>query len=150
MRYWEDFEVGRETVHGSHTVTVEEIVAFGREYDPQPFHVDPEAAAAGPFGGLIASGWQTAAIYMGLFVRSQLLDSISMGSPGVEELRWLAPVRPGDTLTARSRIIEAWPSETDPARGTIVAENELVNQDGVVVLRFRGRLHFGRRPPESG
>ena len=150
MRYWEDLVVGDEAVHGTHTVTEEEILAFGREYDPQPFHVDPEAAAAGPFGGLIASGWQTAAIYMGLFVRSALRDSAAMGSPGVEELRWLAPVRPGDTLTARSRVVDRWPSETDPGRGTMVGENELVNQDGVVVMRFRARMHLRRRPPQNG
>jgi acyl dehydratase len=150
VRYWEDLTVGDEAEHGSHTVTEEEILAFAREYDPQPFHTDPEAAAAGPFGGLIASGWQTAAIYMSLFVRSALQDSAGMGSPGVEELRWLAPVRPGDVLTARSRVVEMWPSETDPRRGTMVGENELVNQDGVVVMRFRARMYFARRPQPSG
>ena len=150
MRFWEDFEVGHEAVHGSHTITAEEIVAFAREYDPQPFHVDPAAAAASPYGGLIASGWQTAAIYMSLYVRAQMLDTAGMGSPGVEELRWLAPVRPGDTLTARSRVVDAWPSESDPRRGTMVGENELVNQDGVVVLRFRARMHIARRPDPNG
>jgi acyl dehydratase len=150
VRYWEDFAVGHEAVYGSHTITEEEILAFAREYDPQPFHVDPEAAAASPFGGLIASGWQTAAIYMSLYVRAQMLDTAGLGSPGVEELRWLAPVRPGDTLTARSRVVDAWPSESDPGRGTMVGENELVNQDGVVVLRFRARMHLARRPNENG
>ena len=87
MRYWEDFEVGHEAEHGSRAVTEEEIVAFAREYDPQPFHLDPEAAAASPFGGLIASGWHTAAIYMGLYVRNAMGDVAGMGSPGVEELR---------------------------------------------------------------
>jgi len=146
LRYWEDFPVGAEAVHGTVEVSEEEIVRFGRAFDPQPFHVDPAAAAAGPFGGLIASGWHTAALYMGLFVRSQLLGSASMGSPGVEELRWLVPVRPRDLLTARSRIIEAWPSETSPGRGTIVGEHELVNQDGEVVMRMRARAYLARRP----
>jgi len=150
MRYWEDFEVGHEAVHGSRTISEDEIVAFAREYDPQPFHVDPAAAAASPFGGLIASGWQTAAIYMSLYVRAQMLDTAGLGSPGVEELRWLAPVRPGDTLTARSRVVDAWPSDSDPRRGTMVGDNELVNQDGVVVLRFRARMHLARRPQPSG
>ena len=145
MRYWEDFPVGSEAEHGSVTVSEEEIVRFAREYDPQLFHTDAEAAKDSAFGGLIASGWHTAALYMGLFVRSQLLDSASMGSPGVEELRWLAPVRPGDRLTARSRVVEAWPSETNPARGTIVGEHELVNQDGEVVMRMRARGFVGRR-----
>ena len=150
MRYWEDFAVGDEAVHGSHEITEEEIVAFAREFDPQPFHLDPEAAAAGPFGGLIASGWHTAAIYMGLYVRAHMLETAGMGSPGVEELRWLAPVRPGDVLTARSRIVDVWPSENDPGRGTVVGENELVNQSDVVVLRFRARMHIARGPASNG
>jgi acyl dehydratase len=138
--------VGEETVHGTHEVTEDEIIRFAREFDPQPFHTDPDAAAAGPFGGLIASGWHSAALYMGLFVRNVLLDSASMGSPGVEELRWLAPVRPGDVLTGRSRVVDAWPSENDSGRGTIVAEHELVNQEGTVVMRMRARGHIARRP----
>jgi acyl dehydratase len=150
VRYWEDFAVGDEAVHGSHEITEEEIVAFAREFDPQPFHLDPDAAAAGPFGGLIASGWHTAAIYMGLYVRAHMLETAGMGSPGVEELRWLAPVRPGDVLTARSRIVDLWPSENDPGRGTVVGENELVNQSDVVVMRFRARMHIARRPAPNG
>ena len=145
MKYWEDFRPGDETTHGTYEVTEQEIVEFAKRYDPQPFHVDPDAAAAGPFGGLIASGWHSAAIYMGLFVRNVLLDSASMGSPGVEELRWLVPVRPGDVLTGRSRIVEAWPSERDPGRGTVVGEHELINQNGEVVMRLRARGHFARR-----
>ena len=144
MRYWEHFEVGEETVHGMHEITTDEIVAFGREFDPQPFHTDREVD--GPFGGLIASGWHTAALYMGMFVRNVLLDSASLGSPGVEELRWLVPVRPGDVLTGRSRVVEAWVSERDPRRGTIVGEHELVNQRGEVVMRMRARGFIARRP----
>lgn len=144
MRYWEDFQVGEETVHGTHEITTDEIVAFGREFDPQPFHIDPEVE--GPYGGLIASGWHTAALYMGMFVRKVLLDSASLGSPGVEELRWLVPVRPGDVLTGRSRVVEAWVSERDPRRGTIVGEHELVNQRGEVVMRMRARGFIARRP----
>ena len=146
LRYWEDFPVGSEAEHGSVAVTEADILRFALEFDPQPFHVDPEAAADGPFGRLIASGWHTASLYMGLFVRGQLLGSASMGSPGVEELRWLVPVRPGDVLTARSRVVEAWPSETSPGRGTIVGEHELVNQRGELVMRMRVRGHVARRP----
>jgi len=146
LRYWEDFPVGDEAEHGSIEVTEADITRFAAEYDPQPFHVDPEAAADGPFGGLVASGWHTASLYMGLFVRSQLLGTASMGSPGIEELRWLVPVRPGDVLTARSRIVEAWPSETRTDRGTVVGEHELVNQRGEVVMRMRARGHLARRP----
>jgi acyl dehydratase len=150
LRYWEDFAVGDEVVHGTHEVGEEEIVRFAQEFDPQPFHVDPEAAAAGPFGGLIASGWHTAAVYMGLFVRPELLGSASLGSPGVEDLRWLVPVRPGDVLTGRSRVVGAWPSETNPSRGTIVGEHELVNQRGEVVFRMRARGFIARRPAPDG
>lgn len=150
LRYWEDFPVGSEAVHGTHTITEEEIVRFAREFDPQVFHTDPEAARETAFGGLVASGWHTAALYMGMFVRSQLLGSASMGSPGVEELRWLVPVRPGDELTARSRVVEAWPSETNAGRGTIVGEHEFVNRRGEVVMRFRARAHMARRPPAAG
>ncbi len=150
MKYWEDFPVGAEAEHGTVSLSEEEIVRFASEFDPQPIHIDPAAAAAGPFGGLIASGWHTASAYMGLFVRSQLQDSASMGSPGVEELRWLVPVRPGDVLTARSRIVEAWPSESAPGRGTVVGEHELVNQRGEVVMRFRARSHLARRPGADG
>jgi acyl dehydratase len=145
VKYWEDFRVGEETVHGSHAITEEEIVRFALEFDPQPFHTDAAAAAGGPFGGLIASGWHSAALYMGMFVRNVLLDSASLGSPGVEELRWLAPVRPGDVLTGSSRVVEAWPSERDPRRGTIVGEHELVNQHGEVVMRMRARGFVARR-----
>jgi len=145
VKYWEDFEVGVETVHGSHTITEDEIVRFAREFDPQPFHTDAAAAGDGPFGGLIASGWHSAALYMGMFVRNVLLDSASLGSPGVEELRWLVPVRPGDVLTGRSRVVEAWPSERDRRRGTIVGEHELVNQHGEVVMRMRARGFIARR-----
>jgi acyl dehydratase len=150
LRYWEDFAVGDEVVHGAREVGEAEIVRFAQEFDPQPFHVDAEAAAASPFGGLIASGWHTAAIYMGLFVRSELLRSASLGSPGVEELRWLVPVRPGDVLTGRSRVVDVWPSETNPGRGTIVGEHELVNQRGEVVFRMRARGFIARRPTPDG
>jgi acyl dehydratase len=146
MRYWEDFQVGEVAELGSVTVTEDEIVEFATRFDPQPFHVDPEAARESPFGGLIASGWHTAAIYMGLFVRGVLEGTASLGSPGVEELRWLAPVRPGDTLRGRTTITDVQPSSTTPGRGTIFGSHELVNQDGVVVMRFRSRGFIARRP----
>ncbi len=150
LRYWEDFHVGDEAVHGTHEITEEEIVRFAREFDPQPLHIGPGGGGGGPFGGLIASGWHTASLYMGMFVRSQLLGSAGLGSPGVEELRWLVPVRPGDVLAGRSRVVEAWPSETSPGRGTVVGEHELVNQRGEVVMRLRARSHLARRPRADG
>jgi acyl dehydratase len=145
--YFEDFEPGRAYELGSHTITEEEIVAFARAWDPQPFHVDPEAARASPFGGLIASGWHTGSLWMRLYVDSILASAAAMGSPGIEELRWLAPVRPGDTLSGRLIVLEATPSERHPGRGTIRCRCEMVNQDGVTVLSMVSRGHFARREP---
>jgi acyl dehydratase len=146
MRWFEDFKIGDVTEVGPVTVTEEEIVEFARRFDPQPFHVDPEAAKESPYGGLIASGWHTTALFMGMFVRGVLLDSASLGSPGIDELRWLAPVRPGDTLTGRSTIVDMTPSSTTPNRGTVHTVNEVLNQDGTVVMRFKARGLFATRP----
>jgi acyl dehydratase len=145
-RYFEDFEPGHVFELGSRTVTAEEIVAFAREWDPQPFHTDAESAAASVFGGLIASGWHTGSMWMRLYVDGLLLGAASMGSPGIEELRWLAPVRPGDTLHARLTVLEATPSERRPDRGTIRSRAEMMNQDGVTVMTMTARGHFARRP----
>jgi acyl dehydratase len=146
MRYWEDFEPGEVVSLGPYDVTREEILEFARRYDPQPFHVDEDAAEGGPFGGLAASGWHTAAMFMRLFVEGILNESASMGSPGVEELRWTAPVRPGDVLTARVRVVETYPSERRGDRGTVITESEVMNQDDVVVMTMRARGFFRRRP----
>jgi acyl dehydratase len=146
VRYWEDFAEGDTIELGSYEVTREEILEFARRYDPQPFHVDEAAADAGPFGGLAASGWHTAAIFMRLFVDGILNSSASLGSPGIEELRWTAPVRPGDVLTGRVRLVDSYPSERRADRGTLINECELLNQDGTVVMTMRGRGHFRRRP----
>ena len=130
---------------GPVTISAEEIVEFASRFDPQPFHVDPEAGSRSPYGGLIASGWHTAALFMGMFVREVLLDSAGLGSPGVDNLRWTAPVRPGDTLTGRSTVTGAQPSSKDAGRGTVFTTNEVFNQDGVLVLRFDARGFFARR-----
>lgn len=142
--YFEDFEPGQVYELGTRTITEEELVAFAREWDPQPFHVDSEAAKESVFGGLIASGWQTGAIWMRMYVDT-MLGSAARGSPGIEELRWLAPVRPGDTLTGRLTVLEATPSATKPERGTIRIRGEMVNQDGVTVMAMTSRGHFERR-----
>ncbi len=144
--YFEDFVPGRVFELGSIDVSEDEIIEFATRYDPQPFHVDPEAAERSPFGGLIASGWHTCALYMRLLFDGILHDSASQGSPGMDELRWLAPVRPGDRLSATSIVEEATPSATKPNRGTVILRSEMTNQDGVVVLRMRGRGMYGRRP----
>jgi acyl dehydratase len=147
MRYWEDFHVDDVEEIGPVTVSQEEIVDFAMRFDPQPFHIDPEAAGRSAFGGLVASGWHTTALFMGMFVRAVLLDAASLGSPGIDEIRWTAPVRPGDTLTGRSTVTEVRPSSKDPRRGTVFTTAELFNQEGVLVLRMRARSFFARRAP---
>jgi acyl dehydratase len=146
MRYFEDFEAGQVYQLGSRRLVRDEIVAFAAEYDPQPFHVDDDAARDSPFGGLIASGWQTASVFMRLYVDAVLSDAASLGSPGVEELRWLHPVRPDDVLSGTFTVEEVTPSGRNPNRGTVHFRGEMVNHEGVVVLRMRGRGLFGRRP----
>jgi acyl dehydratase len=145
--FFEDLAPGQVVELGSRTVTEAEILEFAREFDPQPFHVDPEAAKGSVFGGLIASGWHTGSMWMRLYVDSLLDGAAAMGSPGIEELRWLAPVRPGDTLSGRLTVLEATPSASRPDRGTVRLRGEMVNQDGVTVMAMTSRGHFGRRPP---
>ncbi len=144
--YFEDFVPGRVFELGTIDVSADEIVEFAGRYDPQPFHIDPVAAASTPFGGLIASGWHTCALFMRLLYDGILHDASSEGSPGMEELRWLAPVRPGDRLTGTVTVESASPSATKPNRGTVIQLSEMTNQDGVVVLRMRGRGLYGLRP----
>jgi acyl dehydratase len=147
MRHFEDFKVGDVTEIGPVSVSEAEIIDFAERFDPQPFHIDPEAAKSSPFGGLIASGWHTTALFMGMFVRGILLDSASLGSPGVEAIRWTAPVRPGDTLTGRVTITDVQPSETNPKRGTVFTTSEVFNQDGERVMTLKARGFFARRAP---
>jgi acyl dehydratase len=145
VRYFEDFAVGDVTQLGTVDVSEAEIIEFAERFDPQPFHIDPEAAKDGPFGGLVASGWHTTALFMGMFVRTILLDAASMGSPGIEELRWTAPVRPGDTLTARVTVTDTQPSATNPKRGTVFTTSEVFNQNGDLVMTMKARGFFARR-----
>jgi acyl dehydratase len=144
-RTFEDFEPGEVHELGSVAVTQDEIVEFARRYDPQPFHVDLEAAEQSVFGGLIASGWHTAAMWMRLWVDSMAGSTSSQGSPGIEELRWLEPVRPGDTLHGRLTVLDSTPSERRPDRVTVRIRGEMVNQDGVTVLSMVSRGHFARK-----
>lgn len=132
---------------GSRTVTEDEIIAFARDFDPQPFHIDPAAAEASIFGGIIASGWHTCALTMRLLVDGFLSHAVSMGSPGVEQIRWLKPVRPGDTLTARIRVLEKRPSQSKPERGSIKSLMEVTNQAGELVMTMESFILMGRTPP---
>ena len=135
-RYFEDYAAGAIYEYGSVVVTQEEIIGFASRYDPQSFHVDPVAAKQGPFGGLIASGWHTAALMMQLFAGHYLSTVASLGSPGVDELRWLKPVRPGDQLRLRLRTLDTRLSGSDPRRGIVRTLAELVDNGGEPVLRM--------------
>jgi acyl dehydratase len=146
MLYFEDFPPGDVRESPARTVTREEMVAFAREFDPQPFHTDEEAASTTIYGGLIASGWHTVAILMRLMWDAFLADAASLGSPGVDEVRWLKPVRPGDTLRARFTVVEAVPSRSKPDRGVVRSFSEVFNQHGEVVMSLRGLGLFARRP----
>jgi acyl dehydratase len=145
--YWEDFTPGRVFETPARTLSAEDIVRFAREYDPQTFHTDAEAARATPFGGLIASGWQTCGITMRLMCDGYLLETSCTGSPGLEELRWLKPVRPGDTLCLKTTVLESTPSGRQANRGTVLFSWETFNQNGELVLSMRGRQLFLRREP---
>ena len=136
-RYFEDYIVGVEQEVGRVDISEAEIIDFANKYDPQDFHTDPEKAAAGPFGGLIASGWHTIAVVMRLLV-DRYLDSISsLGSPGIDELRWLAPVRPGDKLTVQAKVLQARRSNSKPDRGLIHTSVKVLNQDGIMVMTMK-------------
>ena len=136
-RYFEDYAPGAVFEFGEIAVTAEEIVAFATRYDPQPMHTDPAAAASGAFGGLIASGWHTAALAMRLLTEHFLSAASSIASPGIDELRWARPVRPGDRLSLRVTVVEANRSRTKPDRGMIRGLVEVLNQDGEVAMSFR-------------
>ena len=147
MIYFEDMEVGAERAFGSYDVTREEVLEFARKYDPQPFHLSDEAAAKTHFGRLAASGWHTCAMTMRVIVDAITEErQAGLGSPGVDELRWLKPVYPGDRLTVRGKITETTPSRSKPHIGVIRSENTVTNQDGVPVMRFTSIVLMRRRP----
>ncbi|HEX4329372.1 MAG TPA: MaoC family dehydratase [Burkholderiales bacterium] len=143
--YWEDLVPGEAVGIGSYTVGADEIITFAKQFDPQPFHVDPEAAKGSIFGGLIASGWHTCGIAMRLMCDAYLNETASLGSPGLEEIRWLKPVRPGDTLRGTRTIEESRPT-SKPDRGLVLTRWDMYNQKDEHVLMMRGYGLFGRRP----
>jgi acyl dehydratase len=144
--YFEDFFVGQEIPLGSRSVSEEEIVAFATQFDPQPFHVNHEAAAASMFGGVIASGWHTCSMMMRMVVDGLMASSSSMGSPGVDKVRWILPVRAGDTLTVSYRTTAVKASASRPDRGVVWSAWQAVNQHGQLVCTIEGMGMFGRRP----
>jgi len=135
-RYFEDYVVGALVDCGTIDVEEAEVLAFGRRFDPQPFHSDPDAAAKGPFGGLIASGWHTAGLMMRLFVQRYISSVASLGSPGASELAWPRPVQPGDVLRVVISVIEARRSRSKPDRGLVRSCIEVFNQRNELVMRM--------------
>ncbi len=147
QRYFEDYVEGELHHLGSIAVEQDDIIGFARRFDPQAYHVDPVAAKRTPFGGLIASGWHTASLTMRLFADYYLPHAASLGSPGLDELRWIRPVRPGDTLTVRASVLKAVPSRSKRDRGAVTSLVEVFNQAGEPVMTFRCINIIGRRPP---
>ncbi len=145
-RYFEDYIAGQVHEIGTVTLSEPEIIQFARQFDPQYFHTDPEKAKSSRFGGIIASGWHTGGLVMRLYVDHYLSHAASLASPGVDELRWPNPVRPGDTLRARVSILESRPSRSKPDRGVVHGKIEAFNQKGELVLSMLAISIVGRRP----
>ena len=141
-RWFEDYVPGAVHDLGSVVLDEEEVIAFARQFDPQPFHLDKERAEKSAFGGLIASGWHTACMAMRLIVERYLSEVSSEGSPGIDELRWLRPVRPGDQLTVRITNLDARRSRSRPERGIVRSQIETLNQEGEVVMHLTSTIYI--------
>lgn len=144
--YFEDLPAGTVLEFGDFEMTEEEIVGFARRYDPQPFHLDREAGKSSIFGGLCASGWNTTAVMMRMWVDNYMSHETSLGSPGIDELRWLRPVFPGDRLRCRLTVLDSTPSRSRPYMGSVRQRGEVLNQSDEVVLTLIGTSFFRRRP----
>jgi acyl dehydratase len=143
--YWEDFPVGKVREFGGVTMTADEIIAFARQFDPQPFHLSEEGGKNSLFGGLCASGWHTCALAMRMMCDAYLLETASLGSPGLENIRWLKPVRPGDTLRLRTVVLEARPLDSRPHVGLVRTRWEMLNQNNEEVMQMEGYGMFRLR-----
>jgi len=148
--WFEDFTPGLVIETAGATISEAQILDFALQWDPQPFHLDALAAAESPFGGLIASGFQTLLVGFRLFLAEGALRRCSLGSPGVEVLRWLRPVRPGDTIRVRAEVVSARPSASKPDRGIAVLDYAFTNQHGETVLTYRCTHLLLRRPAREG
>ena len=146
-RYFEDYIPGQVHELGTITLGESEIIDFAKQFDPQYFHIDPKTAKASRFGGIVASGWHTTSLVMRVYVEHYLSHAASLASPGVDEIRWPNPVRPGDTLSVRVTILESRPSRTKPDRGVVRGRIEAFNQRGEPVLSMIGLSIIGRRRP---
>lgn len=147
--YFEDFEPGHMMELKGPTISQEEIVEFASRYDPQPFHVDEEKAKQSVYHGIIASGWHTVSLCMRMICDAYLLESASMGSSGVDQVRWLIPVRPGDTLAMRMTVLETNPSRTRPEMGIVRHRWDVFNQNQELVMEMTGVGFFRRRNPAA-
>lgn len=145
-RWFGDYTPGEVFEFGDVEVTDTEIIGFARRYDPQPFHTDPDAAAGSAFGGLVASGWMSAALAMRLMCDHFIPAVSAMGSPGVDQLRWWVPVRPGDRLRLRATVLATHLSRSKPDRGVVTVRQELLNQADQVVMSLEGRSMHRVRP----
>jgi acyl dehydratase len=145
--YWEDFQPGAVTISGPRLVTREEIVAFAAEFDPQPMHLDEAAASATMLGGLAASGWHTCCLLMRIITDGFVLNSSSMGAPGVEEVRWLNPLRPGTRIRVRSTVIETRASKSRPEMGLAKIHHEVLDETDTVLTTLTSTAMLGRRQP---
>jgi acyl dehydratase len=146
LHYFEDFPAGEVVEFGDREVTAEEIIAFARQFDPQPFHLSEEAGRASVAGGLIASGWHTASMMMRIICDAMLFDAAGQGSPGMDAIDWLKPVRPGDRLRVRRTTVSARGTRSRPEIGVIEARFELMNQNREIVMTQQGSMFFRRRP----
>lgn len=145
--YFEDFKVGDRWEFGTWSLSKEELIAFAREYDPQPIHTDEGAASRTAFGGVIASGWQTILECVRLFVDGLMRDTAGLASPGLDELRWFKPVRPGDVITAGAEVVEVAESRSSPDRGHVHFRIYGVDESGETVLSTKGLFFVARRSP---
>jgi acyl dehydratase len=150
MKYFEDFHPGDVLGFGDKIVTEDEIIAFATEYDPQSFHINPAAATESIFGGLVASGWHTISMSCRMFVDHVLLKATSLGGHGVDEWRWLLPVRAGDRLSVRATVLETRASRTKLDRGTVRMRMEVLNQKDEAVAHYTVMAMFGTRPKGAG
>ena len=146
MLYFEDFVVGTRQVYGSVSVSAEDMIAFAREYDAQPMHVDPQAAGQSMFGGLVASGWHSCCLMTRLMCDGFLLGSASLGAPGIQDVKFLQPVRPGDSIRLETLVRDVRVSQSRPSIGLVGLHFELINQHGACVLTMDNVMMIRRRP----
>jgi acyl dehydratase len=145
--YWEDFQPGAVAVYGPRLVTRGEIVAFAAEFDPQPMHLDEAAGSATSLGGLAASGWHSCCLLMRIITDGFVLESSSMGAPGVEEVRWLRPLRPGMRIRVRSTVLESRASKSRPEMGLVKIHHEVLDEGDAVLTTLTSTAMLGRRQP---